>query len=261
MSRTKVTLWLPTPTYHPRGWPEMLSWWNMKTPGNQHMRLICGYGRNQNIQNDWNFAVKTFMDTKPYSDVLFCMHEDIIAHPNTLMRLLSWDKPLVTALTFMKQTPTIPHIWKSYDPINQTGPYAIRVEDTYKWLMDHKENSIVSYPSVMEPCPDDALEEVSFTSMGCTIMRREMLEAMREPMKEKWFKWDEVGEGKDAGGEDRNFHEVARSLGMPGYVDRSCQVGHAIGEMAVHSLDFCMAMAVSTFLGTGEPEKEVKKGD
>jgi hypothetical protein len=233
----------------------VMSWWNMQTPGDQRMELIPGRAQASNVEYAWNESVKYFLD-KTTSDYLFCVHDDVIAAPETLMRLLSWEKPLVTALTFMKQSPTVPHVWKSYSD-EHIQPYAMRIKDTFDWFVQKHRNQIFFGAYVMDPRPDDALVEVDFTSTGCTVIRRDLLEALREPMEEKWFKWDLNKDGQEnqgAGGEDRNFHEHARAIGMPGYVDRSCICGHIIGEIPASSADFIMWCSVSNFQNTGEQD-------
>lgn len=251
----KVMLWVPAGD-NPRGWATVMSWWNMKTPGDIKMELYPGRVQSANIEFSWNEAVKHFLDQTDCT-WLFSMHNDVMAHPDTLLRLISWDKPLVSALVFMKQSPVIPHIWKSYNDEHQQ-PYAMRINDTYEWFTQKHRDQIKFGAYLIEPRPDDALMEVDFTSTGCTVIRRDLLEAMREPMQELWFKWDKDKEGREnqgAGGEDRNFFEFARALGMPGYVDRSCIAGHLVGEIPASAADFVMWCSVSNFGGTGEPEQ------
>lgn len=259
MDTPKVTLWVPA-VAAPKGWSTVMSWWNMQTPGDLKMELIPGRAQASNLEHAWNEAVKYFLE-KTTSDFLFCIHDDVVAAPETLLRLLSWDKPLVTALTFMKQSPTVPHIWKSYHA-DHIQPYAMRIQDTYEWFVIQHKDQIRFGAYVMDPRPDDALVEVDFTSTGCTIMRRDLLEALREPMSERWFKWDRDANGVEtmgAGGEDRNLCEHARAIGMPGYVDRSCIVGHLVGEIPASAADFIMWTSVSNYNGTGEPTQAAKE--
>jgi hypothetical protein len=97
--------------------------------------------------------------------------------------------------------------------------------------------------------PEDALTEIGFTSTSCTLIHRSVLEALREPMNEKWFVLDnnEVG-----GGEDRNFFQHAAEVGFPGYVDRSCVAGHLNGDLASGVPDFMVWYQSAKFMGTGE---------
>jgi hypothetical protein len=201
-------------------------YWQRTTPGNIHVI--------------WNQAVKDFLESD--SDYLWSVHDDVLYHPNTLVRLLSWGKPLVSALVFHRQSPVLPHIWKNYE---DGGPYAMRIQDTYNWFLSHREE-VKFGPHIIEPRPDDALAEVNFTSTSCTLIHRKVLEDMREEVEDKWFIMDDEIRG---GGEDRRFFEYARKAGYIGYVDRSCIAGHIIGDVPTGSLDFVMWTQSSTFKG------------
>ena len=202
-----------------------------------------------NVRVSWNSVVKTFLDTTT-DEWIFSVHNDVVLHPETLMRLLSWEKPLVSALIFMRQSPVLPHVWKAYDTPAQN--YTMRINDTREWLMSHREY-IQFGPVVMEPRPVDALTEIDFTSTSCTLMHRDVLEAMRKQVCDIWFRWDDDLNG---GGEDRNFFEQAKIAGFQAYVDRSCIVGHQVGEIPTGAADFIAWDSVSQWKNTGEPMTE-----
>jgi hypothetical protein len=101
----------------------------------------------------------------------------------------------------------------------------------------------------MNPCPPDALQAIDFTSTSCTLIHRSVLEAMREPVQEIWFKWDDDYNG---GGEDRNFFDNARACGFTPYIDRSAVVGHNVGAIPTSSADFIAWMQSSVYHNTGE---------
>ena len=200
-----------------------------------------------NPKYSWNKVVKDFLETD--GDWLFSCHNDVAFQPQTLMRLLSWDKPLISALVFMRAGPILPHIWRSYSEEHLI--YAMRVKDTKEFFWRHKEG-IVWGPNVIEPRPDDALAEINFTSTSCTLIHRKVLEAIKEKYGEEWFVMDNDYTG---GGEDRRFFEHAREVGFPAYVDRSCVAGHLAGDVPMGVLDFMAWESVSNFLGTGEKDK------
>jgi GT2 family glycosyltransferase len=244
----KITLWVPRNS--PQGsWACYSSWWNLETPDNIKMRLIPGGIDSPEIS--WNQAVKDFLDSG--DDWLLSWHNDVIGDPQTLMRLLSWDKPIVSALVFMRTNPVLPHIWHKTGAI-AGGPelYAHWIRNTREWFYAHQEY-IKFGPLVMDPRPDDALTQVGFTSTSCMLIHRTVLEAMREEVKDLWFKRD----GPGAGGEDRNFCEHARKAGFETYVDRSCVVGHLVGDVPTGVADFIAWDSISTFNGTGEPAEKV----
>lgn len=224
-----------------------MSWWNMEAPDGKRMELVPGRTQANNIEHTWNKTLKEFLETD--ADYIFSLHNDVVAHPKVLMRLLSWDKPLVSALVFMRQSPVVPHIWQTYP--DSIFKYALRVKDTRDWFMDHKE--YINFQTfVMDPRPDDALFSIDdgFTSTSCTLIHRSVLEAMSKNIGDQWFVRDSI----EGGGEDRRFFEEARKAGITAYVDRSCVVGHLVGEIMTSSADFMMWDSVSTFRGIGEPE-------
>jgi hypothetical protein len=199
----------------------------------------------------WNEVIREFLASK--AEWLFSTHHDVAYVPETLTHLLSWDKPLVTALVFMRQNPVIPQIWKSHT--DDPGQYALRVNDTRDWFYRHSEY-IRFGPFVMDPKPDDALFPVGFTATACTLINRKVFEDIERMNKNQfWFVCDNEVSG---GGEDRRFYEYARAAGYTGYVDRSCVAGHLAGDIPTSSADFIGWDSVSAFRDTGEPEPENK---
>jgi len=238
----KVVLWVPTATKRPESWLCVDSYMQMEVPDG--IQMIWKRGLPGNIQIVWNQVVKDFL-AGDYT-WLWSVHDDVVVDPGTLARLLSWNKPLISALIFHRNSPVLPHIWR-----DMGNGYSQRIQETKQFMMKYPKE-IKFGPHIMYPCPDDALTESGFTSTSCTLIHRKVLEAMREEVNDVWFKLDyEYG-----GGEDRNFFEHARKAGYPNYVDRSCQAGHIIGDVPTGAADFLMWESVSTFKGSGEEGEE-----
>lgn len=236
----KVVLWVPTGTKRPESWLCVDAYMQMNVPDGYQM--VWKRGLPGNIQIVWNQVVKDFLASD--CTWLWSLHDDVVISVDTLERLLSWNKPLISGLIFHRHSPVLPHIWKPLD-----GGYSQRIQETKEWFLKHPED-IKFGPHIMNPRPDDALVETGFTSTSCTLIHRKVLEAMREEVKDTWFKLDyEYG-----GGEDRNFFEHARTAGFVNYVDRSCIAGHIVGDVPTGPADFMMWESVSTFKGTGEEE-------
>jgi hypothetical protein len=221
-----------------------MSWLNMQLPDGAS-RTIVRSGANH-IRYSWNKVVKDFLATD--SDYLFSTHNDVVFDPETLIRLLSWQEPLISALVFMRQSPVVPHIWKSYDDERHDGQYIMRINDTRDWFYAHRE-WIKFGPFVMSPKPIDSLAPISFTSTSCTLIHRSVLLAMQAHIGDKWFEWDYDYNG---GGEDRRFFELAARVGYPAFVDRSCVVGHLVGDIPTSAADFIAWDTASSYTGTGE---------
>ena len=205
-----------------------MSWLNTNLPEGA-ARSIVKSGAN-NVKYSWNKVVQDFLASK--SDWLWSTHNDVVYVPDTLNRLLSWDKPLISALVFMRNGPPLPHIWNK--PSDQPEEYQERIKNTVDWFYAHQDY-IRFGPFVMEPKPEDALKLSYFTSTSCTLIHRSVLEAMRPIVKDEWFLWDNDYTG---GGEDRRFFENARLAGFDNYVDRSCVCGHLAGDIPTSAADF-----------------------
>ncbi len=238
-----ITHWVPTSGALPP-WSCIESWLNMDLPDGvtrTFRRSLAG-----SVKLFWNKAVRDFLDSD--SDWLLSTHHDIQFVPETLTRLLSWDKPLISALVFMRHNPVVPQLWKTYDKVDEH--YVPRIIDTRKWFYSHKE-WIRFGPFVIDPRPEDALIDAGFTSTACTLMHRSVLEKIQEGIGgDLWFECDSELTG---GGEDRRFFEYARAVGFPCWVDRSCVAGHVAGDICTSSADFIAWDSVSTFQNTGEP--------
>lgn len=236
----KVALWVPTATKRPESWLCVDAYMQMNVP--EGYQMVWKRGLPGNIQIVWNQVVKDFLASD--CTWLWSLHDDVVISVETLERLLSWNKPLISALIFHRHSPVLPHIWKPLD-----GGYSQRIQETKEWFLKHPED-IKFGPHIMYPRPDDALVETGFTSTSCTLIHRKVLEDMREETNELWFKLD----GEYMGGEDRNFFEHARTAGYANFVDRSCIAGHIVGDVPTGPADFMMWESVSTFKGTGEEE-------
>lgn len=234
-----ITHWVPA-AESPR-WPCVISWLDLQLPEGATKTFVRSNANH--IKYSWNKVIVDFL--KSDSEWLFSTHNDVQFVPETLTRLLSWDKPLISALVFMRQSPIVPHIWKSY---NEGEAYIMRVDDTRNWFYQHKEY-IQFGPFVMHPRPDDALAPIDFTSTSCTLMHRSVLEAMKPFCGEEWFLWDDDYNG---GGEDRRFFQLAKKAGFPAFVDRSCVVGHLMGDLPTGVAEFIAWDSVSAYNGTGE---------
>jgi len=218
------------------------SWLNVIQPKDGKITLKhTGPG---NVKYIWNEFVKEFLKSK--DDWLLSCHHDVVFSPEAVNRLLSWENPLISALIFMRQSPPVPHIWNSYE--GQEERMIQRINDTREWFYARPE-WIKFGPFVIDPRPDDALVPVDFTSTSFTLIHRTVLETMRPYVADLWFEMDDELKG---GGEDRRFFQNARMAGFIPYVDRSCVVGHLVGDVPTSAADFIAWDSASVFNNTGE---------
>ncbi len=243
----QITLWVPAPDEP--SWATIIPLWNLEAPKNTKLRLYRGPANNPKYS--WNQAIRDFLKTD--DEWILSVHNDVVVSPQTLTRLLSWKKPLVSALIFMRVGPVVPHIWKSYE--NEGGRMVMRIADTREWFYAHPEYITRLGAYVMEPKPKDALVSIDFTSTSCTLIHRSVLVDMQPLVGDQWFVMDDDING---GGEDRRFFQYALEAGHEAYVDRSCVVGHLPRNIPTTAFDFIAWDSASTYMNTGEPVKEAE---
>jgi hypothetical protein len=185
-----------------------------------------------------NRIIETFLSDKRL-DWLLMVDADATLHPQTLLRLLSWNQPVVGALCFSRYCPVAPTIYAGQPAGAPEGYYRIHYAETRAWIVAHPE-LLSNRDAVLQPRPDDALTPVDFTGAHCLLVRRDVLEAVGAP----WFR-RLTPESEAATGADRYFCERARAAGFPLYVDRSVVSGHMVGGRCIGALDFLAWDAVT----------------
>ncbi len=219
----RVWLWVPAadgPT-----WPGVESWFHTRVPDGTEVVFRHTFADADGIGGAWNRLVEAFL--RSGDEWLFSCHNDITYLPETLTRLLSWDVPLVSALHFHRMPPHGPLVYRG-----ETKPhhYRTQFDETRAWLLAHPD-LIRPGAAMLDPAPEDALTPIDFTSTGCVLIARRVLEAMVPP----WFVYE-----YPIGGEDRRFFEAAKFAGFQAYVDRSVIAGHgSAGAMNWLAWDKC----------------------
>jgi hypothetical protein len=204
----------------------MFSALSLRVPG-EHWRFIQG----DPSATDWarNDLVYQFLDNDD-AKWLLQVDRDAILHPETVTRLLSWDKRVVSALAFTRGIPPLPNVWTK--PHSQIpGRYISDFAGTVDWLKEHDIRT--NGPYLVDPRPGDALVEVKRTGAHCLMVHRSVYEEMGPP----WFKYHEQ---RDVGnrGEDFFFCQRLIEMGVPIYVDRSVVAGHCAGDRSIGPTDF-----------------------
>lgn len=166
---------------------------------------------------------------------LLMVDADATLHPLTLLRLLSWQRPVVGALAFSRYGPMFPTVYRGQPQAPEKRGFLIQVDAVRSWLQEHPE-MIGSEARVKEPQEAGDLVEVDRTGAHCLLIQREVLEAIRPP----WFvSKDDGPDSTGLGvGEDFYFCGQVQEAGYPIYVDMGCMAGHAYGERILASRDF-----------------------
>jgi len=233
---TGVTLWIPCGTVRPESWLQVEAYMNTRLPDGYSMTFKRS--PRGNVEEIWNKVVCDFLAGK--DEWLWSVHDDIVYHPDTLPRLLSWYQPIVSALVFMRQNPAYPFIYQW-----NGERYIQDVDGTRDWFKAHERN-ILPGAQVIDPRPDDALVEADFTSTACCLFHRSVFEDLRETMGEQWFTVDDKVWN---GGEDRTLYQMAQNIGYQTFIDRSCIAGHLFGAQPTGAMDFMLWAEHPIFTG------------
>ena len=207
-------------------WELMQSIIGLKSPRGFRYFTVGEYRRPLPLDKSRDLIIKEFLSDKSMEWLLF-VDSDAVLHPLTLNRLLSWKKPIVSALCFTRTTPIIPSV---YGERNTEGKVRTQIQEVIEWITKHPQLLTRSATILQEPEPW-ALIESTFVGMHTTLIRREVVEAMEE----LYFLTDP--ESTKGAGEDVWFCDRAAELGFKSYVDLSVISGHqALHEFA--GLDF-----------------------
>lgn len=192
---------------------------------------------------DWarNDLVYQFLDNDD-GEWLLQVDRDATLHPRTIERLMSWGKPAVGALAFMRGVPPLPTVWTEFRENERTNQYGLDVEGTLEWLTKHNITSNGAF--MLKDAPPDSLIEVKVTGMHCFLAHRSVFEAIEPP----WYEYP-ADRTKGNRGEDTNFCIKARKAGVKLYVDRSIIAGHSAGERSIGATDFVAYTSIMQKIG------------
>lgn len=213
-------------------WHLVRSLMSLEWPDEQRAFITAGeYDRPLPIDAAHNRIIETFL-AEPRLEWLFMVDADATLHPQTLLRLLSWNRPIVGALCFSRYPPPHPTIYAGHPANAPEGHSRIHIDETRAWLESHSA-LVTNAAALLDPRPADALVEVDFTGAHCLLVHRTVLEAIAAPWFERLLSPSELGTGAD-----RDFCQKARAKGFSVCVDRSVVAGHLSGEHVIAALDF-----------------------
>lgn len=159
------------------------------------------------------------------ADYLFFVSEDIVLEQDTLIKLLSYDLPIVSGTYYDRKRPHFPYTFFK----NSDGGYC--------------------YRSVLSGAD---LAEVDATGLDCCLLKREVLEKVS----------DKCFEPKtNMPGEDLVFFEEARKAGYKIIVARRVEVGHiSETKRIIHRKDNIKAICQAKENSTWVVEERKKRG-
>lgn len=226
-------------------WPFVDSLFRLQAPVGEKLEwmregpMAVDTGRNE--------VVRRFLATD--AQWLLWIDSDAVLHPLTLVRLFSWQKPIVGALAFQRYGPCLPTALRGKDPTGVGEGWAIQVGEVREWVRKYPQ-LLQSNAVLLAPRPDDALHPMDRTGCHCLLTHRSVYEAIDEP----WFKGDPTRRHTR---EDMHFCEQAEKASIPIFVDYSVVAGHLYGDRPIGPLDFIVWDAVSEYGdGVSEPEQQ-----
>ncbi len=134
---------------------------------------------------------------------LFFYDDDVIAPPDTIVRLINHNKQIVSGVYYRRYEPLAPVMLKD----SPNGP---------QWITEYPKNSLI---------------EVDFVGAGCLLIHRDVLKTL-PPLSNRchWFEWrcDRTDlPHLEKTSEDFTFCKHARNHGFKIHVDTSIQCVHA----------------------------------
>jgi len=167
---------------------------------------------------------------------LFFFDSDATAEYGTLTRLLSWNKPMVSALCFKRRTLITPAFQiDKFDPENFDPWHSAPVDEVATWISKYGQLNTDKEYLLPNP-PDGSLIEVDRCGTHCLLIHRDVVEAVPEPRFERTTPPD-----SGATGSDYDFCRKARRAGFPIHVDLSVIAGHLDGAHIIAGMDFMMS--------------------
>ena len=162
------------------------------------------------------------------------LDDDATLAPQTLVRLMSRDLPVVGALSWTRGLPPTPTIWRGASGI--AGKYVTwrtRIDDVTKWLERPEvggeiRSKIGTSEFVLDYNPKDALSRTDNIGFHCVLIRRDVIEAVGEPF---------CQENESGVHEDFDFSSRAICAGFDLFIDKTVFAGH-ISTRASGPMDF-----------------------
>lgn len=234
------------PTVGEPSWAFVESLLRLRTPNGGYRLLRRGP---LGVDVARNMLVRDFLATD--AQWLLMVDSDAVLHGETLMRLLSWERPVVSALAFSRYGPLMPTVYRDRDP-GRDAFWRVRLDVVRAFADQHRE-LYSSLPVVVEPRPEDALYQVDRTGCHCVLLRRDVLEAIPAP----WF----VADPDKHNREDFYFYEQVERAGFEVYVDLSCMASHLYGARPLAMLDHSVWDAAAIYAPATTAEAAAERSE
>jgi len=174
---------------------------------------------------------------------LFMFDSDEIVPPEALMKLLSWNLPIVSGIVFLANIDRpAPAIYKYEHRKQGRHYYSSKINEVEAYLLRHKpDNKDVG---VVLPSTKEDLIECDAVGCGCLLVHRKVFEAIKPPH-------FVLNSGGRVSGEDFSFCRKAKRAGFKIYADPGVLCGHKPKQL----------IGYQYFLSWLKANKEVKNGN
>jgi len=161
---------------------------------------------------------------------IFFLDSDVVIPSNTVGKLLSHNKPIVSGLYFTRKKSLSPAAWRKLSP---KVPKELLLKEEKESLFGEVEKDQVDFSPLLEW--DKAIELVDVIGFGCVLIETWIFRKMQRP----WFSFNRGRWYKGKPIEDYPYSEdfyfcvkAKRELGIETYVDTSILCKH-ITEMQI----------------------------
>lgn len=184
------------------------------------------------------------------SDKEYMLHldDDCLIEPDSIERMASWQKPVVTALTFRRAPPYAPTVY--LEPAT-AGGWKQDFEWLRAWLQAHLEQlDDINKPFLLREVVHNPLVSIKRCGAHCLLLHRDVLEAIEPPWFESLY--------EDGSGSDFEFCRKILEAGYPIYVDLSVIAGHLQGDYCSGPLDWLVWDKVTEYTGTSQKMLQIE---
>ncbi len=150
---------------------------------------------------------------------LFMFDADESLPPQALIRLLSWNLPIVSGIVFLANIDRpAPAIYKYEHKKQGRYYYSSKITEVENYLTGHKEEQGKELGVVLSTTKDELIE-CDAVGTGCLLVHRSVFEAIKPP-------YFVLNSGGRVSGEDFSFCRKVKRAGFKIYADPGVLCGH-----------------------------------
>jgi hypothetical protein len=170
-----------------------------------------------------NYLIDCFLQDQSKPEFILFVDNDASFHGGAILRLIEHNLPMVCGCMYTTSLPPKPTMGQ-YLGEASNGKHFYKYAEVVRQIVSLGRDKLSDIPKVNALMFDEpSLMEVDGCGMHFTLIRRDVVEALRQP----YFASLDYESG---GGEDFYFCRAVRAAGFPIYADLSIHTGHLVGE-------------------------------